>query len=1101
MLEAWSVAVRISLINGVSAGLLGMVKQFGHADAAAMGLQRRIHGIQKTMLTAGILTGAGIGLLAMFKPALEQAKQFQEESAKFTLYGMGDKANAEAVKYAKGMNIMGTSSVQAMKLITEAQGVFRESGALNLQQQLVGAKIAAPVLAKLNFIESALSGDKRVAAHAQDLAMLRFIESRGGANDPGQFAKIADWGFKLSKSSGGIVDWSQLQQLMATSGAAGFSLTQDAITKLEPVIADMKGGRTGSGLRVSFQRLLGTQRGLPKQAVSEYLSLGLWDRAKVELSSGGGIKRFLGSPGAVLKDREKLATDPVRFYLENFIPAITKKYGGEILGDSARAKTERAAEISMVFGPGTAGAVYSQIDKLLPAIARSMAAQGKQLGIDQSVSVVGKTLSGKELQLHARFNTLLEQTGEVVLPLVVQGLETVLPLLTRFSTWAQTHPTIFGGLVKSVLGLGAALVVSGIVTGLSGLAGVVGLVGKVFGTGTLLKAAMFAETFPLIGAAVSKGLLAVGAFLERGLIGAVLAPIGAFAGLLGGWAIPIVAAVAAIGGAVYFIAKDWDSSKGVFGNIMTGLQDFWSHLVGWARNIPLIGNLIPRDWGQPPQLGKPQPHGAQGQKEPVHAGFGPTQIGMVAGSLLLIGPAVNGLKMVFGALGAGARVLGTVAPLLVTGARLITVPLIGLASALGWWAIPIAAAAAAIGGAIYFVVKDWDRSRSVFDNIKVGLADFWSFLVDLVRKIPLIGGLIPKAHPGVPQPAHPAPLTAARPTPAASAIPQSQPGPSNVAQPPPRVPALTVTGPPAAPQGPRGSVIPMARPAALPARDPPGRLQTLPHYGENAFHFGKAWTALSSSFSREFGKEVDGLNKGLTTVWTSAQAGMRNALAGSLNWIAGQVPSWRAAWSVFEAAVMAPIHWIGAQGPVWTKAWASFEAALVAPINWIADKARWLHDRLEWLLGSKPKAPAPKTPVISAAQGPKRDFWGLFGADLAHRLSDGMGLTAWQRIFSSLGNDQKRSAADLTKSNHALVDAMGNLARSMGAQPGKKPVEYVRPPQPHTTINHIEVKLGNKTLEKHTIRTVTRALTGPAKGSSSFDPTAVMGQVGSRYAT
>jgi hypothetical protein len=209
MFEAYSVGIRIRLLDSFSGGFSGLINHFGRANMEASVLERRITGIQHTLMAGGMLTGAGLGILAMFKPALDQAKQFQNEATKFTMFGMGDAANGEAVKYAKAMNIAGTSSVQAMRMITEAQGVFRESGALSLQEQFVGAKIAAPVLAKLSFIESALSDDKRTSAHAQDLAMLRFIESRGGANDPSKFAAIADWGFKLSKSSGGIVDWSQ----------------------------------------------------------------------------------------------------------------------------------------------------------------------------------------------------------------------------------------------------------------------------------------------------------------------------------------------------------------------------------------------------------------------------------------------------------------------------------------------------------------------------------------------------------------------------------------------------------------------------------------------------------------------------------------------------------------------------------------------------------------------------------------------------------------------------------------------------------------------------------------------------------------------------
>ena len=591
MFEAYAVAVRVSLINQVSAGLIGMAGEFRRADIAASIFQRRLDGIKKTMLVGGLQIAAGVGILAAFKPALEQAKLFQNELTRFSLYGMGDQANREAAKFAKSMNVAGSSYVDNMRLMTEAQGIFRESGKRTLAEQLQGAQIAAPILAKLSFIERGLSDDQRSLAHAQDLAMLRFIEARGGANDPRTFASIADWGYKLQQSSGGVVDWSALQQLTATSGAAGYNLSQDAISALEPVIADMKGGRTGSGLRVAFQRLLGTQRGLPKQAVSEFLSLGLWDPSRVQLNGQGGINRFTGDPGSVLRQRTLFATDPVGFYKDVFLPAIAKKYGSKILGDTPEARVERAAEISMVFGPGTASAVFSQIDKLMPAIARSQAAQNRQLGIDQAYNATKNTLSGQQVALAAQFKDVLEATGEVVLPIVVRGLQTLLPVLQSISAFATAHPRLFGFVIDSLMLLGAALVVSGVVTGLTGLASLIRLVGGVAASTSFINVAAFAERLPLIGASLSRLLMPL---IDAG------GPIAAILSLPLDTILLIGAAIVGLGVAVYEAWKHWDSHKTVFQNLRDELGGFMDWLYAksqamppWMRNAAMATPLAP----------------------------------------------------------------------------------------------------------------------------------------------------------------------------------------------------------------------------------------------------------------------------------------------------------------------------------------------------------------------------------------------------------------------------------------------------------------------------------------------------------------------------
>lgn len=594
MFEAFAIAVRVHLIDGMTPGLLGLSHGLMGAQRHLGEFETRLQRIRRLAAVGTGLMGLGAGILYSFKPALDEAKKFQTEVARFSLYGMGDAATSEAAKFAKSMNVMGSSYTENMKLINEAQGVFRESGKLNLSEQLEGAKIAAPILAKLSFIESGLSEDLKASRHAQDLAMLRFIESRGGANDPRTFAAIADWGFKLSKSSGGIVDWQQLQRFTATAGAAGFNLTQDAIAKLEPVIADLKGEMTGSGMRVAFQRLLGTQRGLPKQAIQEYLSLGAWDPSKVQLSKSGQIEKFLGRPGDVLNDREKFASAPVDYYMQNFLPMIAKKYGAQILGDSVEAKVQRAAEITMFFGPGTAGSVFSQIDKLMPAIQRSVGAQNKQLGIDPTAKIVAGTFAGKEVILHKKFNDLLEATGEVVLPIAVAGLNTLLPLLTKFSAWTQHHPGQFAAAIKGLAGLGALSLAAGAIVNMVAAGQALKLLFDVMRVaGPLLTEAPLVLRFMSVLARFVP-LLMGGFEALVALIAGISAPV---------WL--TIAAGAALIALVVEVGRAWDQNRSVFGNIIAGVSLFFRDLLHLVSMLPGLHGLDPYKPGPPTVIAHP----------------------------------------------------------------------------------------------------------------------------------------------------------------------------------------------------------------------------------------------------------------------------------------------------------------------------------------------------------------------------------------------------------------------------------------------------------------------------------------------------------------
>ena len=460
MTNVYRIGVSLAMVNGVSPvlgviarDLLGLHGGIGKLEKGFGRIKLAVGGVAAAM--------AGLALAGAFKAPLEEAVKYQTVLAQFKGFGMSDAINTAADKYARSARVMGSSARDMMTYMVEAQGIFRESGQMTEAQALMGSKIAAPILAKINFANMALNPEKAGALHTQDLQMLRFIESRGGANDPTTFAHLADWGYKLIKSSGTNINWDQLRSLVKTAGAGGFNLTDDALSKLEPVITDLGGGAVGSGQRTAFQRLIGTQRMLPKQAIQEYLSLGLWDRTKVELSKTGGINRFVGRPGAVLNNREQFASDPIGYYMERFLPAISKKYGEQILGDTVGAKVQRAAEISMVFGPGTAGSLFSQIDKQMPAIMRSIAAQAKAFGIDADDKNASATMAGKRLMMQKNMETLQLLIGEKVLPMAITGITMVNGALESLTSWAGHHPNQLAAFVQGALAISAGLVVFG----------------------------------------------------------------------------------------------------------------------------------------------------------------------------------------------------------------------------------------------------------------------------------------------------------------------------------------------------------------------------------------------------------------------------------------------------------------------------------------------------------------------------------------------------------------------------------------------------------------------------------------------------------------
>lgn len=593
--EAYKVAVRLTLVESVSAGLLGLSRHFMAANKNAQQLQKSIGQIQKLMLAGGAMVGVGVFGLKALQVPLDEAKRFQTELAKFSLYGLGDKVNAEAAQFAKGMNVIGSSFTENMKLLTEAQGVFRESG-LGGSAALDGAKLAAPVLAKIAFATSSLDDESKARYKTQSLDMLRFIETRGGLKDAATFNRIADEGWKAMRSSGGNVDWSQYRQFMARGGVAAQGLSDEALFgEFEPIIGELKGMTAGFSLRTAYNRLNGIVR-IPNQVAHELANAGVWDANKIVWNSQGGIKAFKGNP---LVNQALFSSDPIKFY-ESVIKPMYAKMG-------VTTQAQIARENAMIFG-STGGAMFSLIDRQMPAIARSVASQQKTLGIDASVKQAGGTLGGKEVDLHAKWANMMETLGEKILPMAIRGVEALVRTIDTITGFANRHPI----LTKFVMEFAAIFSVMSVGAGgllmfrgaLKAMAVAFEYTGPLYKFGFLLgRITRFSMIAGRALAFTSNGL----AFL-RGIATVIIGPLGLLARgifMLGRFLVltPLGLLITGIGIALYELWKHWDvvgpllkkaweEMKNGFGSFVNWFVGVWAKLKSYLPNWLVGGNNI-----------------------------------------------------------------------------------------------------------------------------------------------------------------------------------------------------------------------------------------------------------------------------------------------------------------------------------------------------------------------------------------------------------------------------------------------------------------------------------------------------------------------------
>ena len=420
MTDAYKIGVTVALNNLIGTELSRIAGQFGVADKAASGFAMRL----------GLVAVAAAGMAAALVSGINEARRFQVEVAKFQLFGMGDATNASAQRFAENMKVVGTSATEAMHLMLEAQGVFRESG-LSDDSALRGAKMAAPMLAKIDFIGKALDGESASKMHSSAQAMLRFIDMQGGLNDPDRFNQIANAGYKAIRSSGGNIDWEQYRQFRARGASAAANLSDEALFgEFEPIIQELKGSTAGFALRTAYNRLNGIIR-LPNQAAHELVGMGAWDNSKIVWNSMGGIKSFKGNP---LVDSDLYAKDPVAWYEKHVLPAYDKL---------KLSQEERTRENALIFG-STGGNLFSIIERQNPAIHRSVDSWRKALGVDASVDVAKGTVDGQLVNLTAQWATLMKDLGASYLPAVTTGLKALTLVLQAIDAFIKT-PDYLGG--------------------------------------------------------------------------------------------------------------------------------------------------------------------------------------------------------------------------------------------------------------------------------------------------------------------------------------------------------------------------------------------------------------------------------------------------------------------------------------------------------------------------------------------------------------------------------------------------------------------------------------------------------------------------------
>lgn len=393
------------------------------------------------------LMWAGVAMAPIYAMA-KAGGEMEGMTNRLRVLGLGSAAVKDLTAYANAMNVAGSSVKDNMRYIVEAQGTFRESGEHSLAEQLAGAKMMAPIMAKLMTTSKALGHE---LSEDQERHFLRFIEQAGGLSDPKRAVALSDGLFRAIQSSGGNVNPENYQTFLAKAGTSGMRLSaRSMFADFEPLIAELH-QTAGVDLQGVYARANGMNKN--QAAMREMIRLGAWDRSKIVWNNVGGVKEYKNGENPLRGDlADQLATSPVDFYM-----SLRKRYEAMGVKDVQR-------ENMMLFGRG-GGTLMNLIEKQLPTILKSRSAYAKAEGLETAYNRTKDSFFGRQGQMTAAWQDFLVTAGTKggLLDQMTAGLRMATGALKGLTAFGNAHPTAFRWMATAVTSL------IGLRVGLSGV--------------------------------------------------------------------------------------------------------------------------------------------------------------------------------------------------------------------------------------------------------------------------------------------------------------------------------------------------------------------------------------------------------------------------------------------------------------------------------------------------------------------------------------------------------------------------------------------------------------------------------------------------------
>lgn len=566
-MEAYSVAIRLRLVDSVTSGLMNLSRHFAKVGGNAQQLQRRLDAIKFTMVAGAAMAGTGMFGLHMLGKTLPYAKDYVHQLEQMNIAGMKHAEIARSIQAAWGASATVPTSTAAENLaaIRELRMVFGNTN---------DAIANMPAVQQLQAI---LANVKGANAHDEAYTVAKALEMKGAVRNPAEFRTEADMMAKAIVASGGKVAASDFLSTFKYGRSATIGWDEHFAFQILPtLIQEMKNGSgtggaggPGNALMSVYDKVINGK--IAQKDIPLWAQLGLIDPSKVVKTKSGSTKGLL--PEAV-RGWQTFQADPFAWTQNVLLPAM-KAHG---ITDPAK----QQMYLSRLGGTRTAAFMLQQMGLQWWKFQRDVPLIQGAKGLAAYQELVKNDPMMAQLALQKQWQNLLAVIGYQIMPAVVSWTAKVVTGLRGLTDAMRAHPALTKTLVAGFAALSATLTFGGAVLMLAAAFGALELALDVLAVPAILPAIIAGVTgvAGVLGGVLLTAFSAIGA-----VIAAIVSPVGL-----------AVAAIAGVGVAIYEIVTHWNASKSIVANIKAEFSMFWSWVgdkVHWLLNLLPSGPKTP----------------------------------------------------------------------------------------------------------------------------------------------------------------------------------------------------------------------------------------------------------------------------------------------------------------------------------------------------------------------------------------------------------------------------------------------------------------------------------------------------------------------------